>query len=237
MSKSLSSSGDSSAATEQYTNSSSELHKLILDKGQKSQSLIGKLVHEQGHIIAVADNDEFIIRLKQNDLVFKANKAFSCLVELELDDLVLVSGDESGYYILSILQRQAQDLKIEVTGKLEIVSQSTEVTALSSIVLNASTAHVKTNQWQQFAYQYEISSYESKHSSSTFKYVGQTAEIQLQNYHLLAADSQRYITGTDRVNALTIDYSADFISKLSAQTTLINGTEILKTDAKKILMG
>lgn len=223
--------------TEQYASSSSDLHNLISDKGQKSQPLIDKLVHEQGHIIDVTDDGEFIIRLKQKDLVFKANKAFSCLVEPELNDLVLVSGDSSGYYILSILQRQTQDLKIEVTGKLDIVSQSVEITASSSIALDASSAHVKTNQWQQSAYHYEISSYESKHSSSTFKYVGQTAETQLQNYYLLAADSQRYVTGTDKVNALTIDYSADFISKLSAQTTLINGTEILKTDAKKILMG
>lgn len=237
MNKSLSSTGHFSVGTEQYASSSSDLQSLILDKEQKSQPLLDKLVHEQGHVIGLADEGKFIVRLAQKDFIFDAHKAFSCLVEPEINDLVLVSGDSSDYYILSILQRDAQDLKIKVAGKLKVVSQSAEITASSSIALNASSAHIKTNQWQQSAYHYEISSYESKHSSSTFKYVGQTAEMQLQNYYLLAADAQRYVTGTDRVNALTIDYSADFISKLSAQTTLINGTEILKTDAKKILMG
>lgn len=237
MNKRFSSSGGFSVGAEQYTSSSSELQDLIADKEQRGQPNLDKLVHEQGLVIGLTDDGQFIIQLKQNDFVFRAKKAFSCLVEPELNDLVLVSGYISGIYILSILDRQAQDLKIEVTGKLQIISQTAEITASSSIALNATSAHIKTNQWKQSAYQYEISSYESKHSSSTFKYVGQTAETQLQNYYLLAADSQRHVTGTDRVNALTIDYSADFISKLSAQTTLINGTEILKTDAKKILMG
>lgn len=237
MSKTLSCIDDSSVRVDQFSTRSSDLQELILEKDKKHQKEVDKLVHEQGEIIEIAPDGEYVIHLKKDGYILKAKKAFSCLVEPELKDLVLVSGEASEYYVLSILHRQDKNLKIEVTGKLELVAKEASINATSSISIAATTADVKTQLWKQSTHQYVLNSYKFKHASSSFKYVGQTAEIQLQNYHLLAADSQRYITGTDRVNALKIDYSADFISKLSAQTTLINGTEILKTDAKKILMG
>ncbi|MDO5668000.1 MAG: DUF3540 domain-containing protein [Alcaligenaceae bacterium] len=237
MKKSLSCIDDLPVRGEQFTTHSSDLQELILEKDKRNQNQVDKLTHEQGVIIEIAPDGEYVIQLKKDGYLFKAKKAFSCIVEPELSDLVLVSGESAEYYILSILHRQKRDIKIEVPGKLELVATEASINVSSSISITAATADVTTQQWKQRAHQYVLNSYGFKHASSSFKYVGQTAETQLQNYHLLAADSQRYITGTDRVNALKIDYSADFISKLSAQTTLINGTEILKTDAKKILMG
>jgi len=49
--------------------------------------------------------------------------------------------------------------------------------------------------------------------------------------------STRYVTGTDTVKAINLDYAADFVARLSGDTTLINGETVVKADGKQILVG
>lgn len=193
-------------------------------------------IQETAQVVEVHD-DYFIVSIFGVGVSVKAKKAFSCLVEPLLHDTVLIGGQESGLYILSILERSHSDSQITIQGELSISATKLKITSEESFDLVTEQATLKSKEWVQSANQYQLKNHNFTHTSVNFKYSGQYYAAYLNTTHTVSADSQKIVTGSDKISALNLDYSAEFISRLQAQTTIINGTEILKADGKKILMG
>ena len=219
------------------------------------QPLLARSAHSAGadtpvhsaFLIAAVEGDMFLVRGLEQPRQYRVKRAVSCLIRPERGDKVLVSGDAvGGLYIIAVLERgDAQDsTTLRVDGELVIAADTLSLqgttrldVATAAFGLKTDVGEVQAEHWTTTSQDYQLTSVALDVVAMTSKYTGTQRESFYQSVTETVGTASRYVTGVDTVQAVNIDYRADFIARLSADSTFINGETLVKADGKQILVG
>lgn len=197
-------------------------------------------------LVDAHDNVFFTVSNREHGRQYQVKRAASCLLRPDPGDKVLVSGDVAGgLYIIAVLEQGTRGRMIlQVDGELAVSADTLSLTGRDRLTmqtdafsLEADSGAVNTKDWSIKSLDYTLTSVELNVVSVTSRYTGDQRESYYQSVSETTSRSARYVTGTDTVKAINIDYAADFIARLNGNTTFINGETIMKVDGKQILMG
>lgn len=184
-----------------------------------------------------ANSELFVLELMSGEKTF-AYKAVGCLHELAVGDRVMLNlapGDCN--YITLLLSKGAGN------------DENLDFQRIQTI--NARQIKLDTNS-------FVLKSEKSLFSGTTLQFKQQQIVSQSISYSLLAREvctsavkvelnakrskqtlqrSDKTILGYDRVRAFNIDYSAKTSARVNAETTILNGKNLLKMDGKLIMAG
>ncbi|MFD4840213.1 DUF3540 domain-containing protein [Achromobacter sp. NPDC058515] len=223
---------------------SDPLHPLLLQKAATSFS--GDTQVHSAFLVDAHDHAFFTVSNRVHGRQYQVKRAASCLLLPEPGDRVLVSGDAAGgLYIIAVLEQGAGGrATLHVDGELALSADALTLKANSRLAmeadafsLKAGSGDVDTVDWAIKSHRYTLASVELDVMALTSKYTGDQRESYYQSVTETTGRSARYVTGTDTVKAVNLDYAADFIARLSGNTTLINGETLIKADGKQILVG
>ncbi|ADU91669.1 DUF3540 domain-containing protein [Taylorella equigenitalis] len=206
--------------------SNSTLNSLIL----KNKNML----HERylntfsGVVFKILD-EGYLVKTKYGE-VLEVKKSFSCIISPNLNDVVLISGlvDES-WYILSIINRSSHN-------KVKLDFGSDKV-YLDKLLVNANEINLSLNNINITSESMNLVGSDLLFNSNNLKIGFNNSFVSGLNMEMNMSSLSKIVTGTDKVRALNIDYSADSMAKVSSNTTVIYGSELLKTDAKLIVSG
>ncbi|CCG20015.1 conserved hypothetical protein [Taylorella asinigenitalis 14/45] len=193
----------------------------VEDESDEFTKLIGKYLNYSdfeskyknlsGRIINLKDK-LFTVKLDSGDII-ECQKAFSCLANPSLEDVVTLIYNDRKFYISHILESN-NDLTIDedfVHFKARVLNFTAKNTSIvsSNIYLN----------------------------SQNYKSVSTTLDVSSLKGNFNYGNSIKHVTGVDRINALNIEYKSEFLTKLDSKTTVINGHDLFKIDGKLIMQG
>lgn len=194
-----------------------------------------------GHAVVEKINEEskeIIVRLLSNDQLVPTKKAASCLCKVALGDTVLLHGEiGSKIYILSVLENNESIATVIEAEHLVITTSSVRVETEEEISFKSHKLQFDSQEWEQVAHSSLIQSVTYKVDAISMEYTSEKIESWADITFESTRNATRIVSGTDRINALNIDYSAEFFAKLGAHTTMINGYQLLKTDGKLMMAG
>lgn len=203
-------------------------------------------IHSAFLVDASRDEGWFTVSDEARGRRYQVKRAASCLLMPNAGDKVLVSGDAAGgLYIIAVLEQRDQGRStLHVDGELtlsadvlSLMGASRVSVAAETFALRARSGAVNTADWTLKTHSYTLASVDLSVASITAKYTGDHRESYYQSVRETTGQSTRYVTGTDTVKAVNLDYAADFITRLSGNTTFINGETLVKADGKQILVG
>jgi hypothetical protein len=192
------------------------------------------------------DNDFFTVSNREHGRRYRVKRAASCLLLPEAGDKVLVSGDMAGgLYIIAVLEQASRGrMTVRVEGELALSADAISLNGKSRVAmetadfsLKAGSCAVDATDWAVKSRRYTLASVELDVSALASRFTGEHRESYYQSVSETMGRSARYVAGTDTVRAVNLDYAADFIARLSGDTTLINGETLVKADGKQILVG
>lgn len=197
-------------------------------------------------LVDAHDQAFFTVSNRELGRQYRVKRAASCLLQPAPGDKVLVSGDATGgLYIIAVLEQGVSGCaRLQVDGALEISAQAIRLHGRDRVAigteafgLKASSGTVEAASWALTSHRYTLTSAQLNVATGTATYTGEQRESFYRSVSETTASSTRYVTGTDTVKAINLDYAADFIARLSGHTTLINGEAVVKADGKQILVG
>ena len=177
-----------------------------------------------------------------------AKVSFSCLVQPEINDSVLIARDAVGqFFVLSILEREgSQDLTMAFQGsaKLQSMQGSVDIFSAESISMTSSSIHTVS----------EESVYRSKKTyvdSDQLTANGKTAQVNYSNIRVLSdmintiakqaiQKFQGYIRHTDKadqVKAGQMTRDVEGLYSMDSNHTIMLSKKDTKIDAERIHMG
>ena len=219
------------------------LHPLL----QKRANAFDSGAHIHGAFFVDAHEQEiFTVSHREYGRQYHVKRAASCLLLPEPGDKVLVSGDgEGGLYIIAVLEQRANGrTTVQVNGVLALSADEISLAANHSLALKAESfnltadvAAVDAKDWAVKSDHHTVTSIDLDVVALTSTYRGNQRESYYRSVTDTTGQSTRYVTGTDKVKAINIDYAADFITRLSGDTTIVNGETVVKADGKQILVG
>lgn len=201
--------------------------KLLFQKKKQEFEVMQKNFMSKATVLQVAPNNKsYLIVCVGQELHLSATKASSCLQQPAVGDVVSVQGFEDGsVYILAVLESRVM---------------TTEQTVLEF----PNNTLIKAKELRVEAQSYCLSSEQQQLNTVTFNLVASNVKQVSQNFEVVAnlalssfVNSHRYVSDTDRVTALNINYSSEAVSKLSGKVTMLNGHELLKSDGKLMIVG
>ncbi len=208
---------------------------------------VDHVVEETGRVLALREDGAVVVRCSSGE--HEAQRAVSCLVAAEVDDVVLVVRTPlEGAFVLAVLRRDpsvgtrvaiAGDLDVQLaSGRFRVAAQegvdllsARDVTvAASGVRVNATEGHVvlKGLSFLSEAVRAEI---------DRVKLVAQSFDSVLERFSQRVQRSYRTIEETDHVHAQRIDYTADKTMSLHAEHALLTADELVKLDAEQIHVG
>ncbi len=208
---------------------------------------VDRVVEETGRVLAIRADGGVLVRTASGD--HEAERAVSCLVAAEVDDLVLVArSPREGAFVLAVLRREggaattvavAGDLDVRLTeGRLRVAAQegvdllsAREVSVIAGgLRVNAAEGNVviKTLSFLGEAVGAEI---------DRLKLLGGRLDAALDRVSQRVRQSYRTVAETDHLRAERIDHTADKTMSLHAEHALVTADELVKVDAEQIHLG
>jgi hypothetical protein len=213
---------------------------------KKANSFSGNAPVHSAFLVDAHDDAFFWVSNREQGRQYRVKRAASCLLLPEPGDKVLVSGDAAGgLYIIAVLEQGASGrMTLRVDGELALSADTLSLKGnrrlameTDAFSLNADSGAVETTDWAVKSRHHTLTSVELDVMALTSRYTGDQRESYFQSVSETTGRSARYVTGTDTVKAINIDYAADFIARFSGNTTFINGETLVKADGKQILVG
>lgn len=181
--------------------------------------------------------------------MYGTRRAASCLLEPELGDTVLVSGESAAcVYIIAVLERAgdgpariafAGDTTLTVSGGSMSLSADNGVNlsaggrlAMSSADLLLNCGIATTTIGRLTAIGKEMSA-----SIGNIRLIGNALESFVERLTQFARQSTRTVEGLDQVRSGTVDYRADQNMSLRGTNVLTNAKELVKVEAQQIHLG
>jgi hypothetical protein len=201
--------------------------KLLFQKKKQELEVMEKNFLSKATVLQVAPNNKnYLIVCVGQDLHLSAIKASSCLQQPVVGDVVSVQGFEDGsVYILAVLESNV------------MATEQTILELPNNTLIKAKELRVETQS-------YSLSSEQHQLNTVTFNLVASNVKQVSENFEVVAnlalssfVNSHRYVSDTDRVTALNINYSSEAVSKFSGKVTMLNGHELLKSDGKLMIVG
>ena len=213
---------------------------------KRANSLNGDTHVHSAFLVETHDHARFTVSNREHGRQYEVKRAASCLLLPEPGDKVLVSGDAvGGLYIIAVLeQRTAGSMTLQVDGALTVCADELSLQGGRRLAMNteafsldAGSGAVDAKSWTVKSHYHMLASAELNVVARASKYSGDQRESYYRSVTETVGQSSRYVAGTDTVKAINLDYAADFIARLSGNTTLVNGETVVKADGKQILVG
>ena len=189
------------------------------------------------------------IVVKTDHGLFKARRAFSCLVAPEAGDQVLVAGDQDhGLFVIAVLERQdGAALRIAVQGDLMLgvpngrftvaASNGVELASARDMHLQAAELTVQSPKATLLLDQLSCIGSRLFAQMDAIKLVGRFFDGVLERFSRKVKRSYRVVDEVDQVRSGQMDYRADKNMQLSSQNALINARDLVKIDGDQIHLG
>lgn len=215
---------------------------LLINKNtdNKNRRLDAETITSKAVIIKVVENEGFYeIEDVFTKKTFSAIKAASCLLLPSVGDLVLVQRFEDGTaYIMSVLEIEHN----ATSAKLKLPNET--VIEAKNLVFNAENIKTKSDSYTINTGLYSLNSIKSNlvsikfdlsaiHVKQNSKRIETNAETSVASY----VHSTRFISDTEKVKALNINYSAASFAKINGKVMMLNGYDLLKSDGKLMMVG
>jgi hypothetical protein len=206
-----------------------------------------RVVEETGRVLAIREGGALLVRTASGD--HEAHRAVSCLVAVEVDDLVLVArAPLEGAFVLAVLRREGSrgttvavsgDLDVRLaSGRLRLAAQegvdlvsAREVSVVAGgLRVNAAEGHVvlQSLSFLGDAVRAEI---------DRVKLFAQSFDAVLERFSQRVQRSYRTVAETDQLRAQRIDYTAEKTMHLHGEHALVTADELVKVDAEQIHLG
>lgn len=184
-----------------------------------------QVIQLHAQLMVMHDEGVFTAKVSDGQELFPVKKAFSCLHEVQIGDQVLVSGSiHDGFYILAIIERpQTNDETVLRLGQ-NVRLEATE------LKLVAQSHQLEVQRYQLLAQHYQVDSTYVTYRGQSMQYYAVKLE---ENY----AQAQRFVAGSDSVQALNFDYRAEQTARIHGVNTFINGEKLLKSDGQLMMVG
>jgi hypothetical protein len=176
-------------------------------------------------------------------------QATSCLIEPELDDLVLlaVAADDPGGYLLAVLEREGSKATLSAPGDLVLAaprgrvsvaaSEGIELSTPKQLGVRADVLQVQARRGRVFLTECAAVVRTMFASLTKLTHVGEVLELLVDRVTQRSKHSVRAIEGLDHTQAETIDYQAQNNVHVRATRAVVNGTDIVKLDGGQVHLG
>ncbi|WP_432784638.1 hypothetical protein AAEX37_01586 [Oligella sp. MSHR50489EDL] len=166
-------------------------------------------------------------------------RAVSCLHSPGIGDKVLLSGNlDDGFYILALLEVASPETEVVIDFAEQGVIKADKFSIMTNeLTVNSSLVSFEFENWKVASDSAQIMSNEMVLKSFSYSQIADQVEVNARVSTFNLKNANRFVTGTDKVHAVNIEYSADILARFEGQVAILNGRELLKTDAKLIMAG
>lgn len=140
-------------------------------------------------------------------------------------------------YILAVLESESSDGHQVEFKQLELKSEKLSIVVENELTVKGAKLSFDSENYSLSSKQYEVKSIGYTVATAHTQYLTNKFELIAETSMQSLRTSTKLVSGTDEVKALNIDYSAEFLAKVSAHTTMINGQELFRTDGKLMMAG
>lgn len=194
------------------------------------------------------DDDGRVIRLRGAIGALTARRATSCLVAPAVSDVVLFVASDTVTYVLAVLDGQANGkTTVTVDGDLEVRLPAGALTLAASESLALATA----GELSLVGHSLDVKAHEATVGLQKLDLFASLVEVGMQRAKLVATSvdsvidrvvqrakqSYRFVAERDQVRADTIDYAAEGNAHHRGANVLVTAEELVKMDAKQIVVG
>jgi hypothetical protein len=193
--------------------------------------------------------EDGILRVETAAGVFRARRAFSCLVDPTVDDGVLLRGTpDGGCYVLAVLERlSAEPARLVSDGDLEVklprgrfvVAAQEGVELLSARELTVAAGAVRVHADEGYAVFRQLSLLGSwvRAEFERIKVLADSCDTTLERLLQRVKRSYRFVEEHDQVRAAQIDYAAQKNASLRGENALVTAKKLVKVDGEQIHVG
>jgi len=208
---------------------------------------LDRVVEETGRVLALREDGVVVVRTASGE--HEAQRAVSCLVAAEVDDLVLVARSPlEGAFVLAVLRRDpAAGKTLAVDGDLDVrlASGRLRVAAREGVEV------VAGREVSVVAPGLRVNAEEGHVALRSLSFLGDVVRAEIDAVKLLASRvdsvlerlsqrvqrSYRTVVETDQLRAERIDYTAEKTVSVHGEHTLVTAEELVKVDAEQIHLG
>ncbi len=178
--------------------------------------------------------------LRRGAAIETARIAASCLLQPEIDDLVLAADVNGTVWVLAVLERAAADpaelhapTGLRVTapgGAISLEAGRVKVRAGETIMMEAPQAHSLIGELTHTGGQVTA-------HVKLWRHFGEIVETIVGRMIARASQSFRFVEGLDQLRSQDIDHRASGSLSLHADSSFITAEAVVKLDANQIHMG
>ena len=197
-------------------------------------------------LVSQCDDKSFMLEI--DNMRFPARCAFSCLVAPQAGDRVAVMEDTTGHcYILHVLERQSQDITVQVPGNLTFKSSQGAITLAAHTDVNfaaSKSCSLLAGKIGMVAERADIavqsvtaSGRELTSTVASINVVARSVTTVADYLMQQARNSVRSIEMLDRVSAGEMITSVKKLFSLRSKQTMLTAEQDVKIDGERIHMG
>ncbi len=203
-----------------------------------------EMVQEAARVLSVTPDGTMV---QSEAGVYRAQRAVSCLVAPEVDDVVLLATSERGTcYVLAVLEREAMATRLSVEGDLELSS-----TGQVRIAAPEGVDLVSQKRVGVVSAEVKVNAVEAKVATQKATVVGRFLQTEFERvksfanaidgvfgrFSQRAKSSIRRVEGLEQLKAEHIDHSAQKTMTLHGENAVVTARQLVKVDGEQIHVG
>lgn len=202
---------------------------------------------ESGTVVAEEAGASLSVRTDSG--TYLARRAFSCLVEPMVGDVVLLSGLPDGTcYVLAVLKREADaparlvadgDLEVRLPqGRFVVAAQEgVDLVSAQEISVTAGGIRVTATEGNVVMRQLHVLGSFVRAEFDKIKVLAESCDSAFDRLLQRMKRSYRFVEEHDQVRAAQIDYVAQNNATLRGGNTLVTAKDLVKVDGEQIHLG
>jgi len=203
------------------------------------------MVQETARVLSVSPKG---IMVQSHGGAYRAQRAVSCLVAPEVDDLVLLATSERGTcYLLAVLERDATTTRLAVEGDLELASTDGKVRVAAPEGIDL----VSKKRIGVISAEVKVNAVETMVATQKATVVGRFLQTEFDRIKTFATaidgvfgrfsqrakSSIRRVEGLEQLKAEHIDHSAQKTMNLHGENAVVTARQLVKVDGEQIHVG
>jgi hypothetical protein len=202
---------------------------------------------EAGTVVEVLEENALTVRTASG--TYGARRAFSCLVEPMVGDVVLLSGLPGGAcYVLAVLERESEaPARLVADGNLEVrlakgrfvvaAQEGVDLVSAQDVSVTAGGVRVNAAEGNVVLRQLSVLGSFVRAEFDRIKVLAESCDSVLDRMIQRVKRSYRFVEEHDQVRSAQIDYVAQNNASLRGENTLITAKDLVKVDGEQIHLG
>jgi Protein of unknown function (DUF3540) len=202
---------------------------------------------EAGTVVDALKGNALTVRTESG--TYSARRAFSCLVEPMVGDVVLLSGLPGGAcYVLAVLERESEaparlvtegNLEVRLTkGRFVVAAQEgVDLVTAQDVSVTAGGVRVNAAEGNVVLRQLSVLGSFVRAEFDRIKVLAESCDSVLDRMLQRVKRSYRFVEEHDQVRSAQIDYAAQNNASLRGGNTLITAKDLVKVDGEQIHLG